>query len=296
MKKKVIKAIVITIVVLLCIYFGISGYMASALTNLERVLVTESPSSYGLSYEEVSFPSRVDNLTLRGWYIGGSEGHPVIIMVHGAEGNRASPSMGMLELASSLVAEGYSVLMFDLRGHGESGGAHMSGGYYEKRDLLGAVDYLEGRGAVDIGVLGFSLGAAVAILAAAEEPGISAIVADSSFADLTDIINREAEIRSGLPGWFTPGYLLMTRAMYGVDLEAVKPIDAVAEIAPRPIFFIHGEADDFIPVAHVNRLYEASNNQSNLLWTVPGAKHLEPYKIVPIEYIERVTTFFDKEL
>ena len=294
MKKKVIKSTTITIIILLCVYFGISGYMASSLTRLDRLPITENPSLFGLSYEEISFPSRVDSLTLKGWYIRVGEEQPVIIMVHGAGGNRASGST--LELAVDLVDEGYNVLMFDLRGHGESEGAHLSAGYYERHDLLGAVDYLESRGVTSIGVLGFSLGAATAILTAGEEPRISAVVSDGCFADLTEIINREATKRGGLPGWFTPGYLFMNRVMYGVDLNAVRPIDAVSKIAPRPIFFIHGASDDFVPPAHVNRLYEASNNPSNLVWIVPNAKHIEAYKIASVEYVEKVTAFFNKEL
>jgi len=293
-RKKVIRSAAIAILVLLCAYFGISSYMASALTNLDRIPITENPSSFGLNYEAISFPSRADGLALKGWYIRGGEEQSAIIMVHGAEGNRASGSK--LDLARDLVAKGYNVLMFDLRGHGESEGAHLSAGYYERRDLLGAVDYLKNRGAESIGVLGFSLGAAIAILTAAEEPDISALVSDSSFADLAEITNREAKERSGLPGWFTPGFILMNRVMYGVNLEAVKPVDAVTKIAPRPVFFIHGAADDFVPVAHVYRLYEASHNPSNLLWVVPEAKHVESYNVAPLQYVEKVIAFLDKAL
>jgi fermentation-respiration switch protein FrsA (DUF1100 family) len=260
------------------------------------VPITQNPSSLGLTYKSISFTSRGDKLALEGWYLESGRREPTIVMVHGSEGNRVTAPPGALELARSLVEEGFSVLMFDLRGHGESEGARLSAGYNEKRDLLGAVDYLEDIGVRKIGVLGFSLGAAIAILATAEEPRISAVVSDSSFADLTEIINREAKRRSSLPGWFTPGYLLMLKLMYDIDLNAVRPVDAVAEIAPRSIFFIHGKADAYIPPVHVYSLYKASNNPSNPVWLVPDAGHIESYKTAPVEYVKRVTTFFERKL
>lgn len=296
MNKRLVIAITLTALIILSGYFGISGYMASSMTTVERVPVTDSPASLGLDYENVSFNSRKDNLRLKGWYIESGEEQPAIIMVHGAEANRSRGVPGVLELAANLVDKGFNILMFDLRAHGESAGAHLSAGYYEKYDLLGAVDYLESTGVTKIAALGFSLGAAISILAAAEDPGILAVVSDSSFADLTEIINREAKRRSGLPGWFPPGYLLMLKAIYGIDLNAVRPVDAVADVAPRSIFFIHGEADTYIPPAHVYRLYKASNNPSNPVWLVPEAGHMGSYKTAPVEYVKRVTTFFERKL
>ena len=78
-------------------------------------------------------------------------------MIHGEKFHRADPGIKMLGIASWLVKHGYNVLMFDIRGHGESEGSKISGGYYEKRDLLGAVEYVKGRGFERIGVLGFSM-------------------------------------------------------------------------------------------------------------------------------------------
>jgi pimeloyl-ACP methyl ester carboxylesterase len=296
MKKKGIIAASVLIFVLLCAYFGLSAYVASSLTKVERIPVTENPGSFGISYQDVSFTSRVDNFVLKGWNLEGEIGQPTIIMVHGREGNRANGVPGTMDLANSLVEEGFNVFMFDLRGHGDSEGTYLSAGYYEKYDLLGAVDYVKSRGAGEIGVIGFSMGAATSILAAAEEPAISAIVSDSSWADLTEIANREVRKMIHLPDWFEPGYLLALRVMHGIDLKSAKPIDVVGTIAPRPIFFIHGQADSFIPPSHANRLYEASNSPSNDVWLVPDAGHVKSYQTAPAEYEERIMTFFEREL
>jgi len=296
MKKIAIIGVSVAIFILLCAYFGLSAYIASSLTKVERIPITENPRSFGIGYQDISFTSRLDNLVLKGWYLEGEQDRPTIIMVHGREGNRAIGTPGILELASRLVEKGFHVLMFDLRGHGESEGTYLSAGYYERYDLLGAVDYARSRGASKIGVVGFSMGAATSILAAAEEPGISAVVSDSSFADLTEIANREVKKQTHLPAWFAPGYLLVLKVWYGIDLNSVRPVDAVGRIAPRPILFIHGQADNYFPSTHANRLYEASNNASNQVWLVPDAGHIQSYKTAPLEYLERITTFFEQEL
>ena len=272
---------------------GISGFLGYSMTKVERLPIEETPALLGLEYEDISFSSRVDELTLRGWYLPAHEGKPVIIMVHGAEQHRADPGVQMLSIASGLVAHGYSVLMFDLRGHGESDGNRMSAGYHEKRDLLGAVDYVKGRGFERIGVLGFSMGAATALMGAAESSDIGAVVADSSYADLKDMMEPEFSKRTNFPKFFLPPLLFVVKIMYGVDFTAVKPIESVSEIAPRPIFFIHGELDEIVPLEHAYRLHQASQNPQNQLWVVPEAGHVESYATQPEEYMSKITAFFD---
>jgi len=272
---------------------GISGFLGYSMTKVERVPVAEDPALLGLKYEDVSFSSRDDELTLRGWYLPIQDSEQVIIMVHGAEQHRADPSVKMLDIASGLVEYGYNVLMFDLRGHGESDGNRMSAGYYEKRDLLGAVDYVKGRGFERIGMLGFSVGAATALMATAEDDDIDAVIADSSFADLKDMMEPEFAKRTKFPKFFLPTLLFVVKIMYGVDFNAIKPVELISEIAPRPILFIHGELDETVPLEHAYRLQQASQNPQNELWVVPETGHVSSYVNYPEEYMNRITTFFD---
>lgn len=271
---------------------GISGYMGYSMTRVERVPVSQDPALLGLEYDGVSFSSRDDGLTLRGWYLAAQGSEQVIIMLHGEEQHRADSSIGMLGIASGLVEHGYSVLMFDLRGHGESDGDMMSAGYYEKRDLLGAVDYVKGRGLEEIGVLGFSMGAVTALLATAENSDIDAVVADSSFADLKDIMEPEFAKRTSFPKFLLPVLLFTVKIIYGVDFVAIKPVESVAEIAPRPVLFIHGELDGTVPIEHAYRLLQASQSPESQLWVVPQAGHVKSYITHPQEYIDRIIAFF----
>ena len=290
---KVILAIVLAAI---AAFLGISVYLGHSMTAIERVPITETPSLCGLDYEEVSFSSRVDELTLYGWYLPAEDGDEVIIMVHGAEQHRADPGAEMLDIACGLVGHGYNVLMFDLRGHGESDGDRMSAGYYETRDLGGAVDYVVGLGFEDIGVLGFSMGAVTALMTAAECDDIDVIVSDSAYADLTEMIEPQFAQRTSFPAFFLRPLLFMVKMMYGIDFTAIKPIEVVAEIAPRPILFIQGELDDTVPPEHASNLLAASNNPLNELWLLPDVGHVEAYINYPEEYMSRVTSFFDEAL
>ncbi len=169
----------------------------------------------------------------------------------------------------------------------------VSGGLYERRDVEGAVGFVKSHGFDDIGVLGFSLGAVSSILAAAEDKDIDALISDSAFADINDIMVPEFHQRTKAPGIFLRPILFMIKIMYGVDFASIRPDAVVAEIAPRPVLFIHGEADTTIPVAESYKLFQAAGNTLDQLWVVPGAGHAREYKTDPSDYIEKVTDFFD---
>ncbi len=130
-------------------------------------------------------------------------------------------------------------------------------------------------------------------MAASEDKDIVAVVSDSSFADLNDIMSPEFSKRTRAPQFFLHPILFMIKIMYRVDFGAIKPVEHVSEIAPRPILFIHGGEDKMIPVAHAYRLMQASQNPEDQLWVVPGAGHTKSYVTHPDEYISRVTAFFD---
>src|SRR5260370_35333701 len=101
------------------------------------------------------------------------------------------------------------------------------------------------------------------LLAAAQEPAIHAIVSDSAFTDIIPILEREVPKRSHLPQLFTPGALFAARAIYGVDFYAARPVDVVASIAPRRIFFIQCTRHAFLPPSHMGDLATAARAAPN---------------------------------
>lgn len=290
------------LVVLVAIaYIGPCIYVAATLTRAKRQPVQIDPRAFGLQVEDVTFPSAVDGVRLRGWLLYGPDAPPtggrLIVLVHGHNGVRDDSGIGIVPLAAELVRAGYPVLTFDLRGHGESAGDRFSLGWYERRDLRGALDWAEGRGFTQVGVQGFSMGAATALLTAAEDRRIAALVTDSSFASLREILAVEAPKRSGLPRLYTPGVLLMVRLLYGPDANALRPAEAIAGLGDRPVLILHGADDRLIPATNAERLWTARYGQAgednrDRLHIFPGAAHVKAYQTDPTTYRRLVLDFW----
>jgi uncharacterized protein len=294
-------------------YAGISAVIATQLIYVPQKLPVADPGSMGLSFKNIVFPSRDDHVPLQGWFIPGvlPDGRlttqRTIIVVHGTRANRADPSIKQLNFIADVVKQGFAVLAFDMRGNGASPPAPLSLGYFEQRDVLGAVDYLRsgplpyptlGRPRV-IGGWGVSMGAATLLFAAAQEPIIRAVVSDSAYADIIPILQREIPKGSGLPAAFNPGALTAVNALYGINFSAVRPVDVVPQIAPRPIFFIHGAADTYVPPSNMTELASAASKAPNAhiqTWLVPGANHAQSYKVAGADYTARVVAFFTATL
>ena len=293
---RTVGALVALVVIL---YLAAAFALVWGATKAERKPFEAHPLDFGLAYEDVSFPSRGHDLDLQGWLLPGQTGAPFVILVHGIGGQRTAD--GALELASRLVnGGGYSVLAFDLRAHGASDGERVSGGYFERDDVLGAYDFLLGRGARPGGIalVGMSMGAGIAIMAAAREPGIAAVVADSPFADIDDFIAQETARKTPIPEAAVPAFLpaasLFADVLYDIDLGDLKPERDVALLS-YPVLVIHGEADKRIPVAHGRRVYEAAPPGSEL-WIVPGLDHVDALHNAPDEYARRVQEYLARAL
>ena len=283
--------------VFLC-YWAFADVMVYGLTQAARTPLVTTPAAFGLEYEAVEFPSREDGVPLRGWLLGDPGAGPAVLIVHGLASNRsARPG---IEVARFLRDAGAAVLLFDLRAHGESGGDLVSGGFYERRDLLGAYDFVIARGGAPgrVGAIGFSMGGAVALIGAAEEPGIAAVVADGAFADVEDLIANETALMTPFPRWvvplFMPAMKLVAQIRHGIDLGHVVPEESVAELG-YPVLVIHGGADDRIPGEHGRRLHAAAPAGSDL-WSVPDVHHAGVYESNPGAYADRVVGYFRARL
>lgn len=307
--RRVVVALLILSTLLTATYTGLSIYIATALESAPQRPATQTPADKSLAYREVVFPSRDDKLLLKGWFIpgvkpdGGLTDERTIVMAHGTRANRSDPGMGLLDIAAELARRGFAVLTFDMRGSGVSPAAPLSLGYFEQRDVLGAVDFLRAgtppypelpRPRV-IGGWGVSMGAATLLLAAAREPAIQAVVSDSAYADIIPILQHEIPKQGHVSPVFTPGALLAIRVLYGIDFAAVRPVDVVAGLAPRPLFFIHGGADTYVPPDNMHTLVAAASAPTTAnvrSWTVPSARHAQAYRTSSADYVTRVVDFF----
>jgi dipeptidyl aminopeptidase/acylaminoacyl peptidase len=286
----------LTLLLLLAV-FTYATWVAHKMTKVERISVTGHPSQFGLPWEDVTFTSRGDEVVLSGWYLPTNGDDRCIILIQGTEHHRNSPQIRALRLARDLVNQGFSVLLFDFRARGESEGDRSSEGDREQWDVFGAIDYVTGRGipVERIGLLGFSLGAGTALLVAAQEPRIPAIVSDSGFLDyMMDLQNLYiGPIR--LPSWFAIFVAFAGRIFFKTDFSRVRPAQVVDQIE-QPIFFIHGEDDPVISSEETSTLYAISDNPEDRIWIVPNAEHVNVYRKMPQAYVSRVSQFFHRHI
>ncbi len=294
-RRALLALLVVLAVLAVIVYLSISTLVVDDFSTAERHPVTNSPADYGLAYEPVTFYSAVDHVRLEGWYID-SPGSKVILFLHGWNGNRSEGDTA-LPVAQALVKQNYDVFMFDFRGHGNSAGARTSLGQFETRDVTGALDYLKTRGVTEVGVLSWSLGANTAIISAPDHPEMRAIVADSVWAELAPVLQKDVTNYTGLPSIFSPGIMLMARLLYGIDIPNNRPARALAGLGNRPVLLIHGTQDQLIPVSNAALLQQAARNNSNFeLWIAAGSCHTCAYSDYPDEFLTRVIAFFAKYL
>lgn len=254
---------------LLTLVGPIVGETIATLPPLFPNRTTNPLTELGLAYEDVTFPT-TDGLSLRGWFIPAAQADAPAILYAPATGHDQRSG---LSLVPEFHQAGYHVLLFSYRGHAQSDGTRgrFTYGDAESRDVDAAVAYLDRvRGIRHIGVVGHSAGAVSAILSAARNPLIGAVVAVAPFNCVAEIwhTSRPALVPSFVLDWT----LWASEKLRGFDREDVCPLNVVDRIAPRPLLVIHGTADRRITEAQVSRLFEAAQRPKSL-WLVDGATH-----------------------
>lgn len=260
-----------------------------------RVPVDDDPGRHGLAFEEIAFASPLDGTTLRGWYIAAPRptGRALVI-VPGIDANRLV-SGASLELAEDLVADGVDVLMIDLRAQGRSDGDTLSFGAREQDDVLGAVAAAHAHGARHVAVLGFSMGAASALLAAARTADIEALVLDSAYADWPATFRHALRTAFHLPEPLVEYCVFLYGALSGTDPASVAPAAVVRSVAPRPMLFFAGSEDRAVDPADGAALAAAAGPTAAFV-LVPGAGHVRAFDADPAAYTARVRAFLDAAL
>lgn len=251
--------------------------------------------------EAVAIPSRDAGIELSGWYLQADEpGAPAVVVVHGVTACKRDHAV--LLPAGMLHRNGFSVLLIDLRDHGDSTleDGRYAGGTEEYRDVLGAWDWLQSAKGVPadrIGLAGISLGAATVLIATGHEPRVAATWDDSSYADLPSII-RDELARADYPTFLDTGAVLAARLLSGDDLTSFSPLDGVKRLDGRPIFITHGDRDERIAVRYGREVVAAAEaaGSTPVTWFVAGSGHTQAMVDEPIEYERRIVDFFGSTL
>jgi len=283
---------------ILGVLFAVGLYIVETLTRPKRItnfidLYTFTPFEMGLPAEEVTFAPRHGSYLVSGWYVPHPQATTTIIICPGYRGKRAD----VLGISTQLWKAGHNILAFEYYGHGTVVGKPVTLGYREINDFLGAVDYARQRAPeTRLGALGYSMGAAVAVMATARTPEIEALVADSPFATHKSVVDYAVRRALHLPfilfDWVTD-LLLWWRA--GYHFNQVEPLRDIGRIAPRPVLLIHGGQDTVVDPRDAYLLYAAAGEPKEL-WFLPDVDHCGVYFADRVAYVKKVVDFFEANL
>lgn len=288
--KKLVLGVVLTVILVTTVGFPflIARLVTHAGTRSRDQGLTSSPADYGLEFESVSFQSS-DGVSLSGWYLGGADSDVAIACGHGLFRSRRE----VLDRAAFFRKQGYDTLVFDFRRHGDSEGDRVSLGFHERKDFLGAAEFLRrakpGRKIVFYGV---SMGAAAALLAAAESPDVAAVIADSSFSSIEHTVAHHVQLIFGLPRFPFASSLLFFLAMQAdfdpADFDVERAIERIGD---RPLLIVAGEDDQRMPVELERDLWAASLSKQSRFESFPGATHGAAYRTDPEGYEAMLSDF-----
>ncbi len=267
---------------------GVAGLTAWTLNARPRPALP-----YTFTPFEVQVPAQdlrltaADGVPVAGWLLPRPEATSVVICCHGHRGSKAD----MLGLGPGLWRAGHEVVLLDFRGCGESGDGPASLALYEQQDLRVVVDWVAThRPGRRISVVAFSMGAATAILAAADDPRVERLVLDSPFARMDDLVAANLRRRRLPAGPVLALADLVNRVGYGYRYAQVRPVEVVARLAPRPVLLLHATEDSVVPYRHALELLAASGDGTELV-TFEGLDHCGGYFADRPGYIARVAAF-----
>jgi uncharacterized protein len=252
------------------------------------------PSDLSLPYEDIQLKT-AEGFPLSCWLVSaGDRARGTVVFLHGV----SECKIVGLPMAKHLHDAGFNVFLHDSRWHGESGGCVCTYGFYEKLDVSTVINYLETRADLrlgPIGLMGTSMGAAVAIQVAALDSRVSSIVAESGFASLRKVYDAYQKRMTKIP-WHYLRNLVIKRSEQIAHFKAslVSPAESVKNVHV-PIFILHGTADNKIP-SSASELVFRNANEPKELWLIPGAKHNDMVDIGGEEYFTRIVRFFERTL
>ena len=237
-----------------------------------------------------------DGTVLQGTYIASPvTSHKTVILMHGLYQNRTM-CLPYVPMYRSL---GYNVLLIDLRGHGGSGGEHTEWGLAEMGDLDSWVRFLKTKDpSCQIGMHGVSLGAAMALLYSATDQGknLAFYISDSAYGNVT-ALGREkvydwAQDKRAIWGYNILDPFFQAAMFYHTHkiLSDIEPLQAVKK-SSAPILFLHGDADELIPVRTAHMLYEQCSSARKQIHIFQNSGHALGISSDKNEYEQAVKAF-----
>jgi len=276
----------------------VAGVRVHLTTHPERrVAEAIDFDSVMMRVEDVQFPA-VDGTRLSGWLIEGAGARPPVVLCHDLGATRAS----LLNLGIALHDRGFTVLIPDFRGHGASEGDASTLGLDEKRDVLGALDFLidrQGRPLDRAGIYGVGMGAHAAVLAAADRPALRVLVLDRLYPDAAYPLSR-AVFADWEPGIRHLGFLSngLFALLHRTQIGSHRAADALPGLLGRDLLLLAPAGDPEL-TAEIQRMVESIPVQAEVdgnMLVIPAARGGDLYGEHLAGHRQQVARFLDARL
>lgn len=259
------------------------------------VLLHASQSYPALPVQSVHFAA-AGGTPLSGWLVRAKGSSATVILVPGFDDDRS----GMIPYARMLHAAGFNVLLYDSRGTGASGG-RFSFGAREVDDVRGAQAYLLRRYPELVrhgtAILGVSLGAGVAIVAASELPSVRAVIADSPYVNQNRLFDGFDHLSlHGVSVPLVPISQWTAERMTGASFSSFSPLQSVRRLGSRPLLLIHSRHDTNPTTPYADAVALQRADPSSRLWIAPRGGHAGALAAEPAAYRRHVIPFLRANL
>lgn len=233
-----------------------------------------------------------DGINLKGWYVPSSKG-ATIILLHGYK----MDSGEMAPIAAMLVRHGFGIIAPDLRAHGESEGELITFGQHEWQDVKAAADYIATHEPGNtLGILGNSMGGALAVCYAAQDERIQAVVAQSPYASVRHSLKQGIKYFTGLPPFpFVPLIRMFSLPYVDLDNPNISPLAMMPALKGKPVLILMGGADEVVEPQGAKQLFQAGGNITRL-WLEPELTHVAFHTDRAEQFERNIVEFFSTNL
>ena len=219
-----------------------------------------------------------------------------LILLHGFNARKEH----MLPFAERMTAAGFCCVLYDSRGHGDSGGEYATFGARETDDLRRIIDAARAQagevGLGPLGLLGYSMGGAVALQSQPGLPEVKALASIAAFSDFQEVIRGQATRKwHGLGTPLLPLVRWETQWRAGFDPWDIRPQDAARQLS-CPLFLAHGGADALVPVSQIHQLAGAAGAQVREVMVIPEGNHGNVFVAGGDALWGKLAVFFVREL
>ncbi len=308
MLKRVLWVFIPAVLVFVVGIAALDFYFIHRMTHPPRTELYGSPRDFQLILQRPMWFEEKwknsDSTQTVGWLLSRGTPAPAIILSHGYGSNRSE----LLTLAFELWKAGYNVLVYDLRGHGESPVKWSGLGTYEKDDLLSALKFLRnrtnetGQPLLDgrVGLYGVDIGGYISLVASTQDPMIKAVAVDSLYPDVSHFMNHQLKRIVGsdsdmanrlVDSRWTTQLTALAMQLYLMRREDSSPaLDSVATASGRKLLFITGKNSGSLG-SMTRELHSAAKEQKQIV-EVDQSRLTRLYDKASSEYDERVVAFF----